>query len=44
MRTVLALIIGIFAGIKFHIHVLERAIERHDKYGIQWKEEERWNR
>jgi len=44
MRTVLALIVGLLAGIKFHILVVERAIKNHDKYGTQWKEEIKWNR
>ena len=44
MRTVLALIVGIFAGIQFHIHVITRSIEKHDQYGTQWREENRWNR
>jgi hypothetical protein len=44
MRTVLALIVGLIAGIKFHILVVERAIKNHDKYGVQWEEEAKWNR
>jgi hypothetical protein len=44
MRTILALVVGIFTGIQFHIHVVEKAIKRHDQYGTQWKEEKRWNR
>ena len=44
MRTVLALAVGVFAGIQFHIHVVKKAIEKHDQYGTQWKEEYKWNR
>jgi hypothetical protein len=44
MRTILALGVGIFAGIQFHIHVVRRAIEKHNEYGTQWKEEYKWNR
>ena len=44
MKTVLALVVGIFAGIQFHINVVERAIRKHDKYGTQWREEAKWNR
>ena len=44
MRTILALAVGVFAGIQFHIHVVKRAIEKHDEYGTQWKEEYKWNR
>jgi len=44
MRTILALLIGVIVGIKFHIFVLEKAIKSHDKYGTQWKEEAKWNR
>lgn len=44
MRTILALGVGVFAGIQFHIHVVKRAIEKHDQYGTQWKEEDKWNR
>lgn len=44
MRTVLALGVGIFAGIQFHIHIVRKAIDRHSGYGMQWKEEEKWNR
>lgn len=43
MKTVLALAVGVIVGIKFHIFVLERAIKSHDKYGVQWKEEYKWN-
>ena len=44
MRTILALAVGVFAGIQFHIHVVKKAIEKHDEYGTQWKEEYKWNR
>lgn len=44
MKTILALAVGIFTGIQFHIHVVKRAIEKHDEYGTQWKEEYKWNR
>lgn len=44
MRTILALAVGVFAGIQFHIHVVKRAIEKHNEYGTQWKEEAKWNR
>ena len=44
MRTILALAVGVFAGIQFHIHVVKRAIEKHNEYGTQWKEEYKWNR
>jgi hypothetical protein len=44
MRTLLALGVGIFAGIQFHIYVITKSIEKHDQYGTQWSEEEKWNR
>lgn len=44
MRTILALAVGVFAGIQFHIHVVKKAIEKHNEYGTQWKEEAKWNR
>jgi hypothetical protein len=44
MRTILALGVGIFAGIQFHVHVVRRAIDKHSNYGTQWKEETKWNR
>lgn len=44
MRTILALGVGIFAGIQFHVHVVRRAIDKHSNYGTQWKEEAKWNR
>ena len=44
MKTILALGIGVFMGIQFHIHVVRRAIEKHDQYGTQCKEEAKWNR
>jgi hypothetical protein len=44
MRTILALGVGIFAGIQFHVHVVRRAIDKHSNYGTQWKEEYKWNR
>lgn len=44
MKAILALMVGIFAGIQFHIHVVRKSIEKHSSYGIQWAEEEKWNR